>query len=45
MTTAKQLGDEAGINVETRLIEKKHPATAILEAEEEFDLVIMGTHG
>ena len=45
LTTAKQLGTEAGINIKTRLIEKKHPATAILEAEEEFDLVIMGTHG
>ena len=45
LATAKQLGSELGITVETRLIEREHPATAILEAEKEFDLVIMGTHG
>ena len=45
LATSKQLGSDLGVTTETRLIEREHPATAILEAEKDFDLVIMGTHG
>jgi len=36
---------DAGVTVETRLIENRDPVQAIHEAEEECDAVIMGTHG
>ncbi|HKI56768.1 MAG TPA: universal stress protein [Trueperaceae bacterium] len=36
---------DAGVVVETRLVENRDPVQAIHEAEEECDAVIMGTHG
>ena len=35
----------ADIPAKTLLIDKEHPAEAILEAEKEADLTVMGTHG
>lgn len=42
---AKALAEEAGVEAETRLLERHDPASAIREASEDFDLVVMGTHG
>ena len=35
----------ANIPAKTILIDKEHPADAILKAEEDHDLIVMGTHG
>lgn len=45
LSEAKKLADEAGVKATTRLVQQVSPQEAILEAEKEFDLVVMGTHG
>lgn len=45
LAAATALAVEAGVAAGTILAERKHPVTAILEAEKDFDLVIIGTHG
>lgn len=37
--------ERAGVEAEARLVEDRRPPEAIREAEEDHDLVIMGTHG
>ncbi|MEM7734514.1 MAG: universal stress protein [Deinococcota bacterium] len=37
--------EEAGLTVITKLVENTHPVEAILDAEEDSDLIIMATHG
>ncbi len=36
---------DAGLGAETRLVRERPPIEAILEAEPEFDLTVLGTHG
>lgn len=36
---------EAGVPAEGRLVENRRPVDAVSDAEEEHDLVVMGTHG
>lgn len=45
LAEAKALAEEAGVPAETILVEATDPSQAIREAEENFDLVVMGTHG
>ncbi len=42
---AKTLASNAGVKATTTLIEHQAPAVAIREAEKDYDMVIMGTHG
>ncbi len=36
---------DAGLDAETRLVRERPPVEAILEAEPDFDLTVLGTHG
>jgi nucleotide-binding universal stress UspA family protein len=36
---------EAGLDAESRLVRERPPVEAILEAEPDFDLTVLGTHG
>ena len=36
---------EAGLEARTRLVRERPPVDAILEAEPDFDLTVLGTHG
>ena len=42
---AMRWAEDAGIPAERMLVEHRHPADAIEDAEETVDLVVMGTHG
>jgi nucleotide-binding universal stress UspA family protein len=42
---ARQLADELGVMATTQLVDHENPVTAIHDAEKEFDLIVMGTHG
>lgn len=42
---AKALGDKHGVKVDTKLVENRRPADAIHDLEDDYDLVILGTHG
>lgn len=42
---AANMAEEAGVNYNTHLVEDRNPADAINAAEEEYDLVVMATHG
>lgn len=45
LARASELANNQGINSETVLVERQDPATTICDLEEEFDLIVMGTHG
>lgn len=45
LAQALALADEAGVAAQTLLAERTYPVKAIHEAEADFDLVVMGTHG
>ena len=42
---AKLWADEAGVTATTQLVDHHHPVQAIHEAEKDYDLIVMGTHG
>jgi nucleotide-binding universal stress UspA family protein len=42
---AKKIADELGVSATLLLVERKHPTEAIHEAEKDYDLIVMGTHG
>jgi len=45
LAEAKALADKAGVTAKTVLADRIKPAEAILKAESEVDLVVLGTHG
>ena len=45
LNKAKRLADELGVAATTRLVDHQQPARAIHEAEKDYDLIVMGTHG
>lgn len=45
LARAQTFADEAGVQARAVLVENKHPVDAIHEAEQDVDLVVMGTHG
>ncbi len=45
LAAAKAKADALGVPAETKLVEHRDPVQAIHDAETDFDLVIMGTHG
>ena len=45
LTRATSLAEEAGVTAETKLVERQSPIQAIHDAEENADMVVMGTHG
>jgi nucleotide-binding universal stress UspA family protein len=45
LAKAKTLAENAGIKAQTQLTEQCRPVDAIREAEKDYDLVVMGTHG
>ena len=45
LSNFEQEANAAGLEVETILAEHSKPEDAILESEENYDLIIMGTHG
>lgn len=42
---AKSWADEAGVTSTTQLVDHHNPIQAIHEAEKDYDLIVMGTHG
>jgi nucleotide-binding universal stress UspA family protein len=42
---AKTWAEEVGVSATTQLIDHHNPVQAIHEAEKDYDLIIMGTHG
>jgi nucleotide-binding universal stress UspA family protein len=42
---AKTWADEANVTATTQLLDHHNPIQAIHEAEKDYDLIIMGTHG
>lgn len=42
---AVQKAQRLGVKAHAKLVENREPATAIAEAGEEHDLIVMGTHG
>jgi|SRR5690554_490282 len=42
---AAAMADEAGVTYNTHLVEDRSPVDAISNAESEYDLVVMATHG
>ncbi len=45
LARAAEEAERLGVKATTRLIENRDPVNAIHEAEQEHDLVVMGTHG
>jgi nucleotide-binding universal stress UspA family protein len=45
LARASELAEEAGVTYDVRLIEDSNPVDAISTLEQDYDLVIMGTHG
>jgi nucleotide-binding universal stress UspA family protein len=42
---AKTWADEAGVSATTQLVDHQPPIQAIHDAEKDYDLIVMGTHG
>jgi nucleotide-binding universal stress UspA family protein len=42
---AKKLARQAGAEVNTRLVQGARPAEVIMQLQNEYDLIVMGTHG
>lgn len=45
LAEAKAQAERAGVEADTRLVEDRDPAEAIQDVEDDYDLVVMGTHG
>lgn len=45
LARAQVLAEEAGVPARAVLVENRHPVDAIHDAEQDADLVVMGTHG
>ncbi len=45
LNAALERARAANVPAKTLVVDKQHPADAILEAEEDHDLTILGTHG
>lgn len=45
LAEAKELADARGVRADTQLVESRDPVEAIHQAEDDADLVVMGTHG
>lgn len=42
---AGDMAEQVGVNYNAHLVEDRHPTDAINSAEDEYDLVVMATHG